>query len=66
MHEARFKYLVAQALGTPEFKELAEELVKQYSRKCPESELDTIREYERIRHIQELADMGENMVNELK
>lgn len=59
MDEARLKYLSTYILGSKEFKELAEEYIKRYSRQAPQNELETIRNHERIRFIQELCDTGE-------
>lgn len=59
MDEERFKYLATYILGSREFKELAEEYIKIYSRNNPKSELETVRILERIRFIQELMDTGE-------
>jgi len=59
MDEKRLKYLATYILGSKEFKELAEEYIKRYSRQAPQTELETIRNYERIRFIQELCDTGE-------
>lgn len=64
MEEGRFKHLIITVLGSENFKELAKEYIKQYSRRSPENEMETIRLYERIRFIQELIDTGKSCINE--
>ena len=62
MEDARFKYLATYVLGGKEFKELAEEFIKRYSRQSPHTEIDTVKMYERVRFLQELLDIGETNV----
>lgn len=59
MDDERFKYLATYILGSKEFKELAEEYIKRYSRQSPQNEFETVKVYERVRFIVELLDTGE-------
>ena len=60
----RYEYLCTQILGSKDFKELAEENIKTYSRSSPTDELETIRVFERIKQMQELVDLGQNLIEQ--